>query len=99
MTAVTETSAGITEFAGHRKVFFAKVNSVTTTCTLTVEEFVSIDCVIATLAEQAVAGCAGVCCASVASNVASLNLVKGDGSASSTTVPLDYYVMVIGKDE
>lgn len=94
MGALTETGAGITEFSGQRKVFFAKITGAATG-TVTIAEFSTVDAVLVTLAGDSTADCCGYS-SSVSTNVVTLKGIEGDGTVN-TQNAVDFYLAVIGK--
>lgn len=97
MAALTESGSKLTEFGGEYKVFTTKLDGTTATNgTLTVEEFSEIAGVVATLAQQSTADCAGVSVKDVTGNVVTFTVNAAAGTIC-TQNPLDFYVVVIGK--
>ena len=95
MSAITETSSNITEFAGKFKVAVVECDGTTSTNdTVTIDELTTLVGAVATLKEAHTAACCGVR-ASVSGNVVTCSLMEGDGTVCTQT-PLDFYLVAIG---
>lgn len=98
MSALTETTSTITEFAGDYKVAVVEVDGTTSTNdTVTIDEMTKVVGAVATLKENSTAACCGVTCAvdGTTTNQITCRLIEGDGTICTQT-PLDFYLVAIG---
>ena len=94
MGALTETSATLTEFAGTMKAKVYLINPSAATGTVTVADLGTLLGAWTTLAEASATTCCGYN-ATVATNVATIGAIEGDGTIGSGSY-LDFYLLVIG---
>ena len=95
MTAITETSSNITEFAGKFKVAVVECDGTTSTNdTVTIDELTTLVGAVLTLKEDSTAACCGGT-VSVSGNVATCRLTAAAGTVCTET-PLDFYLIAIG---
>lgn len=98
MSALTETSSNVTEFAGKFKVAMVEVDGTTATNdTVTIDEMDTVVGAVATLKEDSTAACCGVTCKvdGTTTNQITCRLIEGDGTVCTQT-PLDFYLFAVG---
>ena len=99
MSALTETTSNITEFAGKFKVAVVEVDGATGTgATVSIDEMDTVVGVFAQLKEAQTADCASVVAYTTATTSTQISVIfyEDDGSTACTQNALDAYILAIG---